>query len=707
MKNPVPIEAFCHIPAVDFTARPVSGVVPLEVKFTALSIGDMTSWNWDFGDGTTSTERNPVHTYTAPGVYSVVLVGSDGTRSYSEDKSDYIYVTTGCLPGLFGTYYDNYKDQAYTVPFTGNKYTRIDPRIWFADKESKRESDINDWPKPTLTKTEKFSVEYEGFIIIPKDDTYTFHLTSDDGSVLWIGNTANTDPVLINNWGEHAYFTVSADKYLTKGKHPIRIKMTENKEAAVLHFEWESASIPRQPVESFCHGSGTLPIADFVAEPLDGLKPLNVQFTDRSTGSTMTSWLWNFGDGTTSTQQNPMHTYTSAGDYTVQLKAKNPYGENTRVKTGYIHVEEKLTAGFKATPLSGFAPLMVTFTDQTTGVPTSWHWDFGDGTTSTERNPVHTYASAGTYSVNLTVTNAYESDTLQRTNYIKVSVPFGDYIVDENILLYGNKLIFRGKTLNGPDATIHITGNTLGSDTLGGNAQISVSNIYVNGPINWNSGSGILGSAAKPGTIYVDGGLTLTGVIEVYGNVSVNGKFLLKNSVIHGNVYVNGDLELGWGAPNLDDANVYYTGAFTYPTGMGNGVLNKCVKVASIPEFVVPSYTMPSVKTDSWYTSNGYASSGALKSNVKIAANSYTPNNYQLPATNVIIVAKTGNINLGQNGGGVVTGILFAPNGKVILKDKSFEGVVIAKEFEVLDGSNVVTFKNLNQYIGNPANYPF
>ena len=79
------------------------------------------------------------------------------------------------------------------------------------------------------------------------------------------------------------------------------------------------------------------------------------------------------------------------------------------------------TADFSATPTSGTDPLDVSFTDLSTGEPTSWNWDFGDGSTSTAQNPSHTYNTPGTYAVTLTVTNADGSDEEIKTNYITVN----------------------------------------------------------------------------------------------------------------------------------------------------------------------------------------------------------------------------------------------------------------------------------------------
>lgn len=81
------------------------------------------------------------------------------------------------------------------------------------------------------------------------------------------------------------------------------------------------------------------------------------------------------------------------------------------------------TAAFSADVTSGDAPLTVTFTDESTYVPDAWLWDFGDGETSTEQNPVHEYAEDGTYTVTLTASNNGGSDDEIKVDYITATVP--------------------------------------------------------------------------------------------------------------------------------------------------------------------------------------------------------------------------------------------------------------------------------------------
>jgi PKD repeat protein len=185
------------------------------------------------------------------------------------------------------------------------------------------------------------------------------------------------------------------------------------------------------------------PVAQFSGSPTSGTVPLTVNFTDMSTGS-ITSWSWTFGDGGTSTAQNPSHQYTSAGTYTVSLTVTGPGGSDGETKNNYITVNPCVapTANFVGSPTSGDAPLTVNFTDQSSGSPSSWSWNFGDAGTSTAQNPSHVYTSAGTFTVTLTVTNPCGSDQEVKTNYITVTAPSQqcDDFNDGNISNWGNKL---------------------------------------------------------------------------------------------------------------------------------------------------------------------------------------------------------------------------------------------------------------------------
>jgi PKD repeat protein len=168
-------------------------------------------------------------------------------------------------------------------------------------------------------------------------------------------------------------------------------------------------------------GGGTgEPEADFTASGTTGEAPLTVTFTDRSSGE-ITSWLWDFGDGTSSTQASPQHTYTAPDTYSVTLTVGGPGGSSQLNRAGLVHVNDgSLAADFDATGTTGDAPLTVVFEDLSSGNVTSWQWDFGDGGSSTQPDPVHTYTVPDTYSVTLTVGGPGGDAELTRTGLVRV-----------------------------------------------------------------------------------------------------------------------------------------------------------------------------------------------------------------------------------------------------------------------------------------------
>ena len=151
--------------------------------------------------------------------------------------------------------------------------------------------------------------------------------------------------------------------------------------------------------------STTAPVAAFTSTIACENSPVN--FTDQSTISAgnITGWAWNFGDGSTSTVQNPNHAYTAAGNYTVTLLVTSNLGCTNSV-TNQVVVAPIPVAAFTAPNACSGVP--VNFTDQSTiasGNITDWDWTFGDGGNSTTQNPIHTYNTGGNYSATLTVTS--------------------------------------------------------------------------------------------------------------------------------------------------------------------------------------------------------------------------------------------------------------------------------------------------------------
>jgi PKD repeat protein len=143
--------------------------------------------------------------------------------------------------------------------------------------------------------------------------------------------------------------------------------------------------------------------ANFEADRTYGNTPLTVRFTDLTQGGS--SWLWDFGDGTTSPEQNPVHVYTNEGRYTVSLTIDED-AKGKAVKNDYIRVAKGPVANFRFTPDNGKAgETVVNFTDLSVGNPTTWNWDFGDGGISSLQSPSYTYPRPGVYTIKLTVSD--------------------------------------------------------------------------------------------------------------------------------------------------------------------------------------------------------------------------------------------------------------------------------------------------------------
>ena len=173
------------------------------------------------------------------------------------------------------------------------------------------------------------------------------------------------------------------------------------------------------------------PTAGFSSTSPMGPAGLTVNFTDTSLGSPILHRTWDFGDSSPPVLNpaNPVtHQFTSAGVYPVKLTVGNTLCRNSSpdLCKYKIYIDAPPEADFSAAPLYGFAPLTVHFTDTSCGAPKSWAWDFGDGTTSTEKNPVHIYTQPGSaYTVSLTVNNTLGggvTNTKIQTGYIRTLI---------------------------------------------------------------------------------------------------------------------------------------------------------------------------------------------------------------------------------------------------------------------------------------------
>jgi PGF-pre-PGF domain-containing protein len=168
--------------------------------------------------------------------------------------------------------------------------------------------------------------------------------------------------------------------------------------------------------------SVVLPVADFSINPAQGTAPLTVQFKDLSQNADSISW--DLGDGNNSIERNLEHTYSTVGTYYVKLTVsnKNNIDSKNATVTVQAYVAPPITpvADFSANPTSGTAPLIVQFTDSSQNAA-GVSWDFGDGSNSNEKNPVHVFQVAGTYTVNMIASNA--NGSAPKTAAIAVQAP--------------------------------------------------------------------------------------------------------------------------------------------------------------------------------------------------------------------------------------------------------------------------------------------
>ncbi|MEA3439875.1 MAG: PKD domain-containing protein, partial [Chloroflexota bacterium] len=412
----------------EFSATPTSGDAPLDVDFTNQSTGDYDTCSWDFGDSGTSSECTPsTYTYNTPGVYTVVLTVSGNGGEDTETKTDYITVGDPAQAEFSATPTSGVAP--LDVDFTNTSTGDYDTCSWdFGDGGMSSECD-----PPTYTYN--------------TPGTYTVSLTISGGSV----EDTETKPDYITVYeASQAEFSATP----TSGLAPLDVDFTNNSTGDYDTCSWDfgdggTSSVCTPPTYTY-NTPGTYTVAltvsgnggedtetktdyitvyevsqaDFSATPTSGVAPLDVDFTNNSTGDYDTC-SWDFGDSGTSSECAPStYTYNTPGVYTVVLTVSGNGGDDTETKTDYITVYEEAQAAFSAAPTSGIVPLDVDFTNNSTGDYDTCSWDFGDGGTSSECvPPTYTYSTPGTYTVSLTVSGNGGEDTETKTDYITVDEP--------------------------------------------------------------------------------------------------------------------------------------------------------------------------------------------------------------------------------------------------------------------------------------------
>ncbi len=376
------------------------------ITFTDASLGENLTWDWDFGEGTTSTVQGP-HTiaYNTAGTYVVELIvdGYCGPDTLAtsitvlpipvadiiedidqgcEDLT--VNFTNGSTPG--GSY-----AWAFGANGTPANSTLYDPgAVIFPNATQEMvilDVDVLGCTASDTVYIDVFPLPQPAFTLNPPGGCTPLHVGFNNTSVVSPGDTyywdfGNGNTSTDQSPANETYIAVSNDS---------------------IYDVWLTIT-----TADGCVDSTTLqvtvnpdPVADFSALPDTACLGDAVGFLNNSVGAS--SFNWDFGDGNTSTAISPSHTYTATGDHTVELIASTVFGCNDTV-TALVYIDSIPNAGF------GFTVECVGdsthFTNSSTGGVTNWSWDFGDGSPlSTDVDPAHLYAASGNYNVSLTVTN--------------------------------------------------------------------------------------------------------------------------------------------------------------------------------------------------------------------------------------------------------------------------------------------------------------
>jgi PKD repeat protein len=355
-----------------FSAAPTQGCAPLTVTFTNQSIGNPTSYLWNFGNGATSTQANPSYTYTTPGTYTVTLIANSASGGDTIVQTSLITVTgnvTGtALPftetfesGLFTT--NNWQlenpDNATTWAITtvagttpGTKAAYMDNFNYNAvgqrDGMVTKSLNLSGLVSATMT----FDHAYKRYYTTSRSDSLVIYVSTNSCGNSWtrvfaVGENGSQTFATTTGTGGNAFTPTGANQWCAAaGNAPC---YTVNLTPYVGNPD------VRVRFQGYCDYGNNLyidninitgvvgaaaPVANFQANATTICAGQSVSFTDASTNNP-TSWAWNFGNGATSTAQNPTYTYTTAGTYTVTLTATNGTGSDQEIKNNYIVVRPR------------------------------------------------------------------------------------------------------------------------------------------------------------------------------------------------------------------------------------------------------------------------------------------------------------------------------------------------------------------------------
>lgn len=350
--------------------------------FNDLSVNLPTSWTWDFGDGTTSNQQNPAHTYTQEGTYDVSLEVCNNLGCDETVFTDYITVDFAFI----------YCDSLH-MPNNGTiQATACNGVLNAAEQLAPGSNGIITIAPPNAT---GMSVTFTQFNMA---NGYIQIYDGEDVTAPFIGTYSGT--ALPTQTGGQPGVIVATSGVITILQF---VDFFAGGDTFTAHWDCIAITAPPTPAISY--------------ETENACQGL-IQFADQS-DNYPSEWLWDFGDGTTSTEQNPEHSYLQDGTYSVLLNACNFMGCNSQ--TFDVTVNGSLFVDFTVNSTSGFINLSspTQFVDNTVNA-TGWQWNFGNGQTANNiRTPITVFTQPGMYNVTLTVTT---SDGCTRTRTITFQV---------------------------------------------------------------------------------------------------------------------------------------------------------------------------------------------------------------------------------------------------------------------------------------------
>ncbi|MFI5172608.1 MAG: PKD domain-containing protein, partial [Chitinophagales bacterium] len=361
-----------------------------DVNFVDLSTETPTTWFWDFGDGDISSEQNPLHTYLANGTFNVCLTAANivGENTFCQSL-----VIDSYLPPVTAFTYSGDPLVEFTDLTSGI------PTEWFWDfGDGGTSTEMN--PSHIYTANGNYNVCLTA-TNITGSDMHCEEITIDDNLPPVSIFSFTGDPVVmftdLSTESPYAWswdFGDGGSSTIQNSVHTYTLNGTYHVCLTASNFTGSNTACQDIIISSYL-----APIAAFIysGDPA-------VLFTDISINDPG-AWSWDFGDGANSLMQNPTHAYDMNGTYDVCLTAASIYGSTTACQTIIIEGNPIPVAEFS---YSGDPD--VSFTDLSINSPSSWIWDFNDGSFSIDQNPEHTFAENGEYYVCLTVLNGGGSD---------------------------------------------------------------------------------------------------------------------------------------------------------------------------------------------------------------------------------------------------------------------------------------------------------